>query len=169
MIELSDVDELLKQASVDRDRARALADAEYDATVEAILRIKKLLKRRAASVPAVASAEAPPLSATPPDVSRSNQRQWRGLRASIRESIAESPPFGFTLDDVMNYLTATYPRAVIKRVAVSGELWRMSRSGEIEILEKGTGNKPHTYVKNSTSNGDYTIPSEDRDLISNNP
>src|SRR4051794_25835122 len=161
MLELSDVDELLAQAALDRQRGHAAVDAEYDATVEAIRRIKAMLARRsgAGSTSTVnddLNGEAHPAEEPSPQPESGDQRPWPGLRAAIRESF-ERYPEGFTLDGVMDYLACFYSGATAKRVAVSGELWRMNRLGEIQILERGSGNKPHKYRKVTDWNGQFPL------------
>lgn len=138
MIDPTDVEELIAQATQDRKRAYEAADAEYNAAVEAIRKVQVLLKRRLA--PSNGSLIEPST-----DGKRSSAA-WPGLRRAIRDAIEQSP-FGFALDDIMSYMQDVYAGVQVKRVAVSGELWRMNRKGEIGITERGSGNKPNIYAK----------------------
>jgi hypothetical protein len=145
MIRIEDVDALLEQAEEDRRQRYAAADAEFAAVSAAVKKIKKMLLRRnpVAAIPKLPESEQAPEHQI--DHQKANVDPWPGLRAAIRHLISKYPEL-FTLDDVMQDLMNHY-RQSPKRVIVSGELWRMNRNGELEIVEKGAGSRPNAYRK----------------------
>jgi hypothetical protein len=79
---------------------------------------------------------------------------WPGLRPVIRRVSLGTEKF--TLDNVLEFVGEHYPaqRKEIKRVAVSGELWRLCKNGEIKIVTPGKGRTPHVYTRDFRKGGD---------------
>ena len=141
MLQLSDVQALLEQAEKDREKGHDAVEAEYKAAIGAIEKVQELVSRRNP----FALLEPIPKELIEDNAAVVSKIEWPGLRGAIREAI-DVHPRQFTLDDVVHYLNIHY-RHTAKRVTVSGELWRMNRGREIDILIKGAGSKPNVYTK----------------------
>jgi hypothetical protein len=51
----------------------------------------------------------------------------------------------FSLDEVFNYVRQTAPNVVVNRGSLSRVLQRMVSGGELELMSRGTGNRPSRY------------------------
>jgi hypothetical protein len=152
------IESLLASAAAKRENRRQAAyaeleaaDRDYEADVEAIHRCQGLAPvSLAAPVVPTISPEPEPPNGSPPAKANGSHREWPGLRAAIRGAIAYTPN-KFTLDDITMLISDRYPdkAETLRRVHVSGELWRMKRNGEIKVIEEGSGNRPSVYQKDT--------------------
>ena len=133
-----DFDELMAAAEEERRKGYAAADAEYALSVAAIKKIKELVARQH-------PIEAPPAADAAPLAQEAPSAEWPGLRNAIRQIIARRA-IAFDLDDILTAIQSHY-NLKPKRVQISSELWRLNRSGEIEIFAPGSGSRPNLYMR----------------------
>jgi len=76
------------------------------------------------------------------------------LIKAVREAIRETGLMGgmsgkFSSETLLKYISEKYPTFAKTPSDLSNPLWRLKKDGEIEVLEKGTGQRPSIYQKTS--------------------
>jgi hypothetical protein len=67
------------------------------------------------------------------------------MMAVIRQTLQHNRGF-FTRRTLVEFINQTQPCSVTER-GISHSLWSLRQLGEIRLVEKGNGRKPHTYLK----------------------
>jgi hypothetical protein len=147
-------DDLERLAETTRKAGRDRVEAEYAETMRSIVRLFEAAKRER-STPNDLFEKSVEERATPrPNPGNSLRHSFQQLQrnsnhhspaGAVRDVIQDMEKF--SNPEIKQKIDERYPNLKIESTAISSVLNKLTKSGKIEIVTKGTGRNPHVYQK----------------------